>query len=45
MNKKYVDPEMTLSLFDREDVITVSGFVGEEDEDLPYNLPHIANLK
>lgn len=45
MNKKYVDPEMTLSLFDCEDVITASGFAGEDDEDLPYNYPNMVNLK
>ena len=42
MNKEYVEPKMTLSLFDCEDVITASGFAGEEVE-IP--LPGLVQLK
>ena len=39
MNKKYMDPEMNVTLFERVDVIMTSnpnGFEGEEDENLPH---------
>lgn len=32
MNKKYMDPEMNVTLFESTDVITNSGFDGEEDD-------------
>ena len=35
MNKKYMDPEMNVTLFESVDVITASGFDGEEDTNLP----------
>ena len=35
MNKKYIDPEMNVTVFATSDVITASGFEGEEDTNLP----------
>ena len=36
MNKKYMDPEMNVTLFESTDVITNSdGFDGEEDTKFP----------
>lgn len=38
MNKKYMDPEMNVTLFESVDVITNSnenGFEGDEDTNLP----------
>jgi hypothetical protein len=35
MNKKYMDPEMNVTIFSKSDVITTSGFDGEEDSNLP----------
>ncbi len=35
MNKQYMDPEMNVTIFAKSDVITSSGFDGEEDTNLP----------
>ena len=44
MNKKYMDPEMNVTIFATSDVITTSGFDGEEDTDLP-NIKYVNKRK